>query len=81
MNNGVIVRCDYLPPFSCIIKQKEFIMPKLNPDIEIVKDIRQRLKDNKGYCPCMLEKSPDTKCPCKDFRESKICHCGLYVKE
>jgi len=56
---------------------------RLNPDTETVKDIRKRLKDNNGYCPCNLIKNPDTKCMCKDFREqeSGMCHCGLYIKE
>ena len=38
---------------------------------------------NKGYCPCMLEKTPETKCPCKNFIEgNKLgkCNCGKYVK-
>ena len=51
----------------------------LNPDRDWVKEIRRRLKDNAGYCPCQVEKSPDTKCPCKSFREERVCDCGLYV--
>ena len=60
------------------------ISVRLNPDKETVADIRKRLKDNNGYCPCSLVKNPDTKCMCKDFREqetSGMCHCGLYIKE
>ncbi len=55
---------------------------KENPDKEFVHEIRQKLKQNNGYCPCILIKTPDTKCPCKEFRkmESGICHCGLYIK-
>lgn len=54
----------------------------LNKDRILVKKIRQKLKDNSGYCPCSIVKTNDTKCPCKEFRESKIglCHCGLFVK-
>ena len=54
----------------------------LNPDEEFVKDIKKQLKANGGYCPCRREKIPDTKCPCKEFREqeSGMCHCGLYIK-
>ena len=54
----------------------------LNPDEEIVKDIRERLKTNDGYCPCRISKTPDTKCMCKEFREQAEgeCHCGLYIK-
>ena len=55
---------------------------ELNGNPDIVKEIREALKNNDGYCPCKLEKSKDTKCICKEFREMKSgkCHCGLYVK-
>lgn len=54
---------------------------KLNPNKNKVQEIRNKLKNNDGYCPCMIEESEDTKCPCKNMRENKICICGLYVKE
>lgn len=56
---------------------------KQNPDREYVAEIRKRLKENGGFCPCKLERNPDTKCMCKEFREQEegICHCGLYIKE
>lgn len=49
---------------------------------EHVAKIRQKLKDNQGYCPCRLIKNEDTKCMCKEFLEQPEgeCHCGLYVK-
>lgn len=56
---------------------------KLNPDKAVVKEIKQQLKDNDGYCPCQIVRSPDTKCMCKMFREQDtegLCHCGLYIK-
>lgn len=58
-------------------------MIKINPDKEFVKEFRQKLKDNSGYCPCRVQKTDDTKCMCKEFREqeSGYCHCGLYYKE
>lgn len=52
-------------------------------DKELAEEIRRKLKENGGYCPCALEKSEDTKCMCKDFLEnikSGYCHCGLYKK-
>lgn len=55
----------------------------LNDDFFLVKDIRERLKENGGYCPCKLIKNEDTKCMCKEFREQNepgFCHCGLYRK-
>lgn len=58
-------------------------MIKENPDKEFVKEMKKAIKNNNGYCPCQIEKSPDTKCMCKEFREMKsgMCHCGLYFKE
>lgn len=54
----------------------------LNEDTNIVKLIREGLRANGGYCPCAVEKSDDTKCMCKEFREQSegYCHCGLYNK-
>ena len=37
----------------------------VNEDKELVELIRNRLKENGGYCPCALEKNDDTKCMCK----------------
>lgn len=57
-------------------------MIKLNDNKELVKEIKQKLKENNGHCPCSLIKTDDTKCMCKEFREQNTgeCHCGLYVK-
>lgn len=56
---------------------------KRNPDEEYAKEVTEKLRANDGYCPCKLEKTPDTKCMCKEFleTESGMCHCGLYIKE
>lgn len=56
---------------------------KQNPDKEYANEVRKKLKENGGYCPCRLKKTPDTKCMCKEFREMEegMCHCGLYIKE
>ena len=63
--------------------QKGLAMIKVNDDKELVTEIRKKLKDNEGYCPCRLQKTPDTKCMCREFREQNYegyCHCGLYYK-
>ena len=59
----------------------------LNTDEEIVKDVKEGLKRTGGYCPCRLERTPDTKCMCKEFRDQikdpefeGFCHCLLYYK-
>lgn len=54
---------------------------KLNPNKKIVKKIIQEIKENNGYCPCMIIKNNDTKCPCKNKRENSICVCGLYIDD
>lgn len=54
-----------------------------NPDEEIFKSVLSEVKANDGYCPCRLEKTPSTKCPCLEFREQITegeCHCGAYCK-
>ena len=55
----------------------------LNKDKEHVDKIKSALKENGMFCPCSLEKSPDTICMCKEFRDQNtpgLCHCGLYEK-
>lgn len=60
---------------------------RFNEDKEIVTTVREGLKRRGGYCPCVLEKSEDTKCMCKEFRNQiadpdfeGYCHCMLYYK-
>lgn len=58
-----------------------------NPNKKYADEIKQKLKDNEGYCPCRLQKTEDTKCMCKEFRdklgrkESGYCHCELYYAD
>lgn len=50
---------------------------------EIDPSIKELVDANDGYCPCMVHKTPDTKCICKDFREQATtgpCHCGRFMK-
>lgn len=56
---------------------------KVNPDKEKVNDIRNKIRNNEGYCPCSIVRNEDTKCMCKEFTEQKeegYCHCELYYK-
>ena len=53
----------------------------LNPNYKIVKNIFTAIAANNYYCPCMPEKTEDTKCICKRMRETGECHCNLFVKE
>ncbi len=61
---------------------------KVNPDKEFVLSLKNKMKENGGYCPCRLEKIEDNKCICREFREQMddpefegYCHCMLYYKE
>ena len=61
---------------------KEFDI-KQNPYEEELAEIIEAVEANDGYCPCALTKDEDTKCMCKEFRDSKdtdFCHCGRYYK-
>lgn len=54
---------------------------------ELASAIRQGLKENEGYCPCVLNSKGQEryKCLCEDFRKNvpvgQCCHCGLYIKD
>ncbi|MEE1056037.1 MAG: ferredoxin thioredoxin reductase catalytic beta chain [Acutalibacteraceae bacterium] len=63
-------------------------MIKLNPNTELLKKIKEGLKQKDGYCPCKIEKTDDNKCICKEFRQqikdpefTGYCHCMLYYKD
>lgn len=54
---------------------------------ELKQIIRQGLKDNDGYCPCIAGSKGQEKyrCMCEDFqinvKVGEACHCGLYIKD
>ena len=58
-----------------------------NENKELVAKVQEGLKRTGGYCPCRLERTPDTKCMCKEFRDQiadpsyeGYCHCRRYYK-
>jgi hypothetical protein len=54
-----------------------------NPDVEFFNKISQAVKDNQGYCPCLIEQNEETLCICRDFKEQDgegYCHCRRYLK-
>ena len=55
---------------------------KKNPDEQKYLEVTEAVKQNDGYCPCLIEKSEKTKCICEEFlnQESGYCRCGRYVK-
>lgn len=54
----------------------------VNKNTELVRQVREALSLNDGYCPCQMEHSDDSRCMCKEFRDmvEGQCHCGLYIK-
>ena len=57
---------------------------RFNEDKEVVQQLKEALKQKDGYCPCRLERIPENKCMCKEFRDQineGYCHCMLYYKE
>lgn len=64
-----------------IVSKEYAIFP--TPDFNHRKKIETAVKENGGYCPCMIEKNDDTLCMCKQFRElnhAEFCHCQRYYK-
>ena len=60
----------------------------LNPNTEIVEKIREGLRRTGGYCPCRLQRTPENKCICEEFKAQiaapefeGYCHCMLYYKK
>lgn len=52
-------------------------------DPEYCKIMKKKLKANGGYCPNEVPHTPDTKCPCKAFRDQDyegFCGCGYLYK-
>lgn len=50
----------------------------VSEDEEHVAEIRAVLKENGGYCPCRLIKTPETKCPCQEFRAIRTGNMPLW---
>lgn len=60
---------------------------RLNENKELVAKIKEGLKIKDGYCPCRLQKLPEYKCICEEFKQQiadpefeGYCHCKLYYK-
>ena len=67
---------------------KKFKINKEEP--ELVSEIIEQIKSNGGYCPCKVLHNEDTKCMCKEFKDTlnsnekpiyDTCACGLYKIE
>ena len=54
-----------------------------NPNKEEFKMVSEAVKANGNYCCCAIEKTADTTCMCKEFREEQstgFCHCRRFYK-
>ncbi len=56
---------------------------QLNPNEKVVNAIVKRLDKTEGHCPCNnIDHGTDLDiCPCRHYREDKVCCCNLYVKK
>ena len=65
----------------------DYMAVRFNENKEIVAKIKEGLKMKDGYCPCRLQKLPEYKCICEEFKQQiadpdfeGYCHCKLYYK-
>lgn len=56
-----------------------------NPDAKKYEEVTEAVKENDGFCPCMVFKNENTKCMCVAFKEQVSkgqtgpCHCGRFI--
>lgn len=61
-----------------------------NPDEKFYEKITKAVEKNDFHCPCLIHKTDDTLCICKEFRETYpnvengeneiFCHCRRFKK-
>ncbi len=56
-----------------------------NDNLAVTALVKKGLAESGGYCPCQVQKSNDTLCMCKEFREQiadpsfeGFCRCALF---
>ena len=59
-----------------------------NTDSKVVERLLEVMKQNGGYCPCRILRTPENICICDEFKKQiadsefeGFCHCRLYYKE
>ena len=84
----MVYACFFSAVRVCYKEEAIYMAVRLNENEEVVKRVKAGLEQKGGYCPCRLERTEDTKCICKEFREQiadpnfeGYCHCLLYYKE
>ena len=55
---------------------------KTTDNTELANQIRAKLKERNGLCPCKIADIQENHCMCKEFLNQNVgeCHCGLYIK-
>ena len=43
-----------------------------NPDENKYNEVTEAVKNADGYCPCMLQRTPETKCVCKHYKDKSL---------
>ena len=54
---------------------------RYNNDLVILNRVITSLAERGGYCPCSMYRDDEHICHCLDYRTTKLCRCGLYVKD
>ena len=61
---------------------------RFNPNAKVVERLLEVMKNNGGYCPCRIQRTPENICICDEFKQQisdpefeGYCHCKLYYKE
>lgn len=69
-------------PYETLVAKLDRIRNPLKV-VEIDPGIRELVDLCGGHCPCAIERTEDTLCPCKEFREQTEpgeCRCGRFAK-
>lgn len=52
---------------------------RLNSNHKVVESVITAIINKNGHCPCQIDQTEDTLCPCVDFYKGE-CHCKLFVR-
>ena len=64
-----------------VAKKFEYDIRKERLEPMAIKFEQQVDKYGDMYCPCQLNQTENTLCPCKYMREQGACRCGLFIRK
>ena len=74
-----------LVKIKSLLKKESIINIMNEQQLQVIKGLkRNNEKYGKPFCPCLApylyeeENSDDYICPCKEYRDTGFCHCGLH---